>query len=279
MSDELQKKLRFLEEDFFTMPVAVQKNDLQEINRIRIELGMPIVDQHLKEQGAAEVPEVETATSEAIETANSFDENPDSSQTSRPSESPIFTPDHSEARAIYQAFLKKSAELKIHQEYADEVAKATSGSGQTLVKPLATMGNKGGPLLCDHCGKPMILEGGDYHKLNADVGWKKNPDPKWRSWIFGGMVVEIQTNGTLRIYHGYPGANPKDCCNVANQQDSDARKQYVSERSKYKDLLYDFIMHEFSEMKTDDQIDLLNEILNTMFVYDPGLGINQPHTN
>src|SRR5204863_4357056 len=128
---------------------------------------------------------------------------------------PEAVPDHTEAREIYQAYLKKREELEAHRVYAEQVAEATAGHGQTPVRPLATMGTNGGPLLCDHCGKPIVLEGGSFHGITADVAWKQNPVENWVSWILGGMVVEIQTNGTLRIYHGYPGRGNNYCCNLA----------------------------------------------------------------
>src|SRR5438477_12727377 len=115
------------------------------------------------------------------------------------------TDKHAAAKAMYQDYLARSAVLERNRRYAADVAKATSGSGQTPVEPLATMGKGGGPLLCDVCRKPMILEGGGYQGVHADEAWRRNPNKGWRSWISGGMVVRIETNGTLRIYHGYPG--------------------------------------------------------------------------
>ena len=79
--------------------------------------------------------------------------------------------DHSAARAIYQAYLQKVEELEVHRAYAERVAKATAGGGQTPVRPLATMGTGGGPLLCDYCRKPIVLEGGAFHGVTADVAW------------------------------------------------------------------------------------------------------------
>jgi hypothetical protein len=185
--------------------------------------------------------------------------------------------DHTEAREIYQAYLKKIEVLEAHRAYADQVAEATAGRGQTPVRPLATMGTNGGPLLCDHCGKPIVLEGGRFHGVAADVAWKKNPSDNWTSWILGGMVVEIQTNGTLRIYHGYPGRNDKHCCNVASREGEKARAAFdSSKRSEKTDMLLAFLEHEFPDMAGEEHLDLLNKILDTMYSYDPGLGINRP---
>lgn len=261
MSEDLLRKLRDLEEDFFDMPPVVQKSDLEEINRIRSELGMPVVDNRLQEhqseqfESSAEVPvKLESESSNQ----------------------PAAQKDHSEARAIYEAWQKKSEELKVLRDYASEVAAATAGGGMTPVRPLATMGSNG-PLLCDHCGKPMVLEGGDYHRMDADKAWRNNPDDGWSSFIYGGMVVEIQTNGTLRIYHGYPNSRTGDCCNIAGRQDEQARAEFdTGIRRKNVPILREFIADEFGDLTEDEQTDLLNDILGIMFSYDPGPGINRP---
>src|SRR5262249_13686548 len=146
---------------------------LREINHIRSQLGMPPVDARLNEIGAAVEDE--------------------------PKPGPEEVQDHTEAREIYQAYLKKIDELELHRAYAEQVANATAGRGQTPVRPLATLGTNGGPLLCDHCGKPIVLEGGRFHGVAADAAWERNPSDDWTSWILGGMVVEIRCNGTLRI--------------------------------------------------------------------------------
>jgi hypothetical protein len=190
---------------------------------------------------------------------------------------PEDVPDHTEARGIYQAYRKKVEELEMHRAYAERVARATEGPGQTPVHPLATIGTNGGPLLCDHCGKPIVLEGGRFHGVTADVAWKRNPRDGWTSWILGGMVVEIQTNGTLRIYHGYPGHHDKYCCNIASREGDKARAAFASgKRSEKRPLLLAFIEHAFSNLTGEEQLDLLNDILDTMYDYDPGIGINRP---
>src|SRR5439155_2782713 len=133
MSEELLSTLQVLEAEYAGLPLVAQRADLQEINRIRSQFGMPLVDAHLKEIGVA-------------------------AKEARPKPKPQNVPDHTEARAIYQAYLKKREELEVHRAYAERVARATGGPGQTPVRPLATMGTDGGPLLCDYCGKPTVLE-------------------------------------------------------------------------------------------------------------------------
>jgi hypothetical protein len=255
MSEDLHSKLRFLEQDYLGQPVFVQRADLREINHIRSQLGLPLVDAHLKEIAAAAREDVEPEAQPV----------------------PEEMPDHSGARQTYQAYLKKIAELEAHRAYADEVARATAGDGQTPVRALATMGTGSGPLLCDHCGKPMVLEGGSFHGMAADAAWKQNPRDDWTSWILGGMVVEIQTNGTLRIYHGYPGRKDNHCCNVAAREDEQARAEFKAHRDPEKtDILLAFLEHEFPDMKEQERLELFDKIVNTMYTYDPGLGINRP---
>jgi hypothetical protein len=173
--------------------------------------------------------------------------------------------------------LKKAEELKVHRAYAEQVVQATASPGQTPVRPLATMGTNGGPLLCDHCRKPIVLEGGRFHGVTADVAWRQNPRDRWTSWILGGMVVEIQTNGTLRIYHGYPGRHADHCCNIASRQHREAQAAFASGAGLEKvGMLRAFIEQELTGLTSDERLDLLNEILDTMYGYDPGLGINRP---
>ena len=250
MSDDLLRKLRVLEDEYAGQPLLAQQADLREINRIRSQVGMPLVDARLKEVGAVKKED-------------------------KPK--PQKAPDHTEARGIYEAYLKKVEEFKPHQAYAERVARATSGPGQTPVRPLATMGTDGGPLLCDHCGKPIVLEGGRFQGVTADVAWRQNPSHNWKSWISGGMVVEIALNGTLRIYHGYPGGHNKYCCNVARRKEEQAEAQFKSSKTPETTAkLLAFLEHEFPDLKERERLDLLNEILNTMYSYDPGIGVNRP---
>ena len=137
--------------------------------------------------------------------------------------------DHAEAKAIYQEYVARAAVLQRNRRFADDVAKATAGSGQTPVEPLATMGKDGGALLCDVCRKPMILEGGSFQGVYADDAWRRHPVKGWTSWISGGMVVRIESNGTLRIYHGYPGRS--GCVKKADKDDDAARSEFRAQSS------------------------------------------------
>ena len=184
------------------------------------------------------------------------------------------TEEHAAAKAMYQEYLARLAVLERHRRFAAAVDTATSGSDQTPVEPLATMGKGGGPLLCDVCGKPMILEGGGYQGVYADEAWRRNPQKGWRSWIAGGMVVRIETNGTLRVYHGYPGRS--GCVLKADRADERDRAEFRA-RSKSMDvpakleLLSAYFKAELPQNNNDA---VLSDIYRVLFVYDPGLGIN-----
>jgi hypothetical protein len=185
------------------------------------------------------------------------------------------TDEHAAAKAIYQDYLARSAVLERNRRYAADVERATSsGSGQTPVEPLATMGKGGGPLLCDVCRKPMILEGGGYQGVYADEAWRRNPRKGWTSWISGGMVVRIETNGTLRIYHGYPGRS--GCVKKADKADESDRAEFrarSNDASAKLDLLRAYFKAELPEKNSDA---VLSDIYGVLLVYDPGLGVNSP---
>lgn len=255
MSDDLLRTLRLYEEDYRGQPIAAQRADLPIINELRARLGMPLVDAQLCEIEPA--PRAEIAPAEKAPTPAA--------------------PDHEGARRIYQAYLERVAELERHRAFAARVAKATSGSGQTPVRPLATMGTGGGPLLCDHCGKPIVLEGGEFHGMTADAAWKKNPREDFRSWILGGLVVEITTNGTLRVYHGYPHGGRTHCCNAALHERERALAQFTSKKSRdTRDKLRALLEEARADMTREERDALVEDIVRVMFDYDPGLGVNRP---
>lgn len=253
-TDTLRTELANLIFGYWDQPAFSQKCDLQRINEIRTQLGMTVVDASLKPV-KGEVASARKST------------------TDKP------VPDkHIRSREIYAQYLAKVAELAPHREYALQVEKATVGTGMTPVEPLATMGCGGGPLLCDVCGKPMILEGGGFQGVYADVAWAKKSEVNrinWRSYISGGMVVENQTNGTIRIYHGHTYGAAKECATIAHNQSEEAQKAHSNaELVANCKVVTEFV----SEMKLSpsDTHRLINDILNTVFGYDPGIGINKP---
>lgn len=184
--------------------------------------------------------------------------------------------DHTEAKAIYEKYLVKAAELKKHQDYAIAVAKATDGPSMTPVMPLACMGTNGGALLCDHCGKPIILESPPYYNVPVDVAWASNParDDKWVSYIKGGLMVRIVDNGTLRIYHGYDGVKGH-CCTVAKAAMDLAESKHVRDGSKF-GLLSRWLRDERPELDDRERDKLASNIMSVMFSFDPGIGVNRP---
>lgn len=259
MTDDLLRRLRALEEDYPDQPPLVQKTDLEEINELRQQLGMSLVDVKLAPLDSLAPPEPPTARRQP------------------PVASPEPAPDHREARALYQQYLQREQELGPHREYAGKVCRATAGRGRTPVEPLATMGVDGGPLLCDYCGRPIILEGGKFHNVPADQAWRRNPKKGWKSWILGGLVVELQTNGTLRIYHGYPERDPTHCCNRAAAELAEQRAAFdSSKRSRVWRKLLAFLEAEFPNLPPDEKTRLLNDVLDAACGYDPGIGVNRP---
>jgi hypothetical protein len=140
------------------------------------------------------------------------------------------------------------------------------------------MGCHGGPLLCDFCGKPIVLEGGKFHGVNADEAWNNNPNRSddWVSWILGGMVVELVSNGTVRVYHGYIGRS-SHCCDKAEKANKEAAQAFVSSwQEEYTDLLFDFFSDEWPDMSSDQKYQIIGSIRTSVFSYDPGVGVNQP---
>ena len=185
------------------------------------------------------------------------------------------TDPHAAARAMYADYVARAAVLERNRRFAAAVAKATSSdSGQTPVEPLATMGKRGGPLLCDVCSKPLILEGGDYQGVYADEAWRRNAVRGWTSWISGGMVVRIETNGTLRIFHGYPGRS--GCVQIADKADKKDRAEFRASFSSDAALAKLELLSAYfkAELPAKDSDGVLTDIHRVLFEYDPGLGIN-----
>lgn len=244
--------LRILESDFPNQPPVARRSDLEEINRLRESLGMPLVTA----EDLLPRPVVATKIAPVKKVR-----------------------DHTRAREVYRRFLLREAELAPHRAYADRVARATGGPGMTPVEPLATMGCGGGPLLCDECNKPMILEGGVWNKVYADAAWRRNTDkqPGWKSWISGGMVVEIAVNGTLRVYHGYPGRSPDHCCNVASARLAAAEAAHgPGMPADVRTELWHFLAEELPGKTDAERSRLIGEIGTTLYDHDPGIGVNRP---
>ena len=119
----------------------------------------------------------------------------------------------------------------------------------------------------------MILEGGAFQGVYADEAWRRNPKKGWTSWISGGMVVRIETNGTLRIYHGYPGRS--GCVQKADKADDETRRA-VQRRRTCRHKLELLSAYFKAELPANDTDAVLSDIYRVLFVYDPGLGFNSP---
>ncbi|MBA2541941.1 MAG: hypothetical protein H0V17_20010, partial [Deltaproteobacteria bacterium] len=98
----------------------------------------------------------------------------------------------------------------------------------------------------------------------------------WASWISGGMVVRVETNGTIRIYHGYPGRS--GCVQKADKVDDKQRAVFREQAAAMDvsgklELLAAYFKAELPENNNDA---VLSDIYKVLFVYDPGLGVNSP---
>jgi hypothetical protein len=89
--------------------------------------------------------------------------------------------------------------------------------------------------------------------------------------------VEVQTNGTLRIYHGYPGRDDNHCCNAAAREDRKAREKFgAGQGAEKQGIILAFLEDEFPDMPEKERFRLLSRVLDTMYSYDPGIGVNRP---
>lgn len=183
------------------------------------------------------------------------------------------TDKHAAARDLYQRYQARAARLSVLREYAKAVIEATGGSSRTPVEPLATMGTGGGPLLCDVCRKPMILEGGGYQGVYADAGWKRNPQKGWVSYISGGMLLVTESNGTLRVYHGHPYGD--GCVGRGDKMLDEARMAYSKpdDAMEQLDALEAYLREEGPACDIDATV---SDVHKVMLKFDPGDGVNQP---
>ena len=244
--------LRTLEAEYPDTPVFARRALLTEINALRRRLVMPEVDDRLLPVGGpAAVVRVVCKS----------------------------RPDHSEARALYEEFVRVGPALEAHRAYADRVAEALNSPSMTPVEPLATMGPGGGPLLCDVCGKPIPLEGGRYHKVPAHEAWASNPVKGWKSFVSGGLVIRLLPNGTIRIYHGYPG-HENACCTAAAKAEEDADRAFRPRNTleTFRKVIA-FVEDEFPHRSDRDRNRLANDVLNTIDDHARGFGVNKPEAD
>ncbi len=192
--------------------------------------------------------------------------------------------DHTYAKNLFREYLTRRDELLKHQDYAQRVTKATNGPSMTPVKPLATMGCGGGPLLCDHCSQAILLEGGRFDRVPADVAWKAVQDSgvplvkqPWVSYISGGVVVEEIENGTLRIYHGHLGGSPNECSTKGKMTRDEAERKHVGNMpTDVPDKLLAFLSEKFPTYTEIARQNVMSDCINLLYSYNPGFGINKP---
>ena len=239
--------LKFYENGYFDQPHHFRKDDLIIINNIRQALNMPLVDDMLKEIVVVEKKE----------------------KVEEKKEEKKYDYEHD----IYNKFLVKRENRKKHIKYGEFICDQLKGVGMTPVEPLATMGNNDGPLLCDVCNKPIVLEGGKFNNITADIGWRLNPVKGWKSWILGGLVVRLTINGTLRIYHGYPDREGH-CCTIGMRGEEGNEKRFVSTKKENINRFDEFLLKEMKMEDEKERMKELNELLVLMFDFDPGEGVN-----
>ncbi len=261
-------ELAELEALYHDQPAHAQVRDLARINALRAAGGLPPVDARLRPPAPPE------AARRAAEAA------------ARAEEDLALVAEGGRLHALYVA---REAELAPHRRYAKAVAEATHSPGKTPVRPLATMGTGGGPLRCDHCGRPVILEGAPYHGWEADRAWADRvgkgisfhdrlhgagPDT-WVSWVHGGMLVDIEVNGTLRIYHGYRG-NAGHCLALADAARRAAREAVPPVPAGAKRAVDAYLRHAFPAMPDIERGKLVGDVVGAVYGFDPGVGTNRP---
>lgn len=248
---DLQKKLRFLELDYFDQSPFIRKKDLVTINQLRKQLNLPQVDSNLREITEEQIQAEEPAPIPVVAKVDPF----------------------AQVREFYASYLAKEAQMAPHRQYCEAVIQATQPrSGMTPVEPLATMGTAGGQLLCDACEKPIPLEGGIFNNMSAGQAYMDERCPNY-SFIRGGVTFLQEENGTLRVYHGYPGGR---CMNQAEKELETRRAAHVRPKLPPTSLLREFLQVEIGINDPEEVRRLANHINSTMAGFDPGIGINRP---
>jgi hypothetical protein len=140
--------------------------------------------------------------------------------------------------------------------------------------PLAIMGTNGGPILCDSCNKQIPLEGGQFQGVGAGNAWRATPDAKnnWCSFISGGVTFMQESNGTLRVYHGYESG-----CLKKDPKEKE-RAAFVRKSMPFaiREKLDAFLEGEQGMLDKDQRKMLINAVISSLFNYDPGIGVNRP---
>lgn len=265
MAQDYEKELRLLEADYFNQPSYLRKKDLGIINALRAVLGLPPVDANLRPMATSFVVPLDAP----------------------PQKPKKIVDPHEEAKAWYSAYLQKQARLAPHREYCDNFIRATTPrNGQTPVVPFATWGTNDGPILCDTCNKEIPLEGAPYKGVPAlaaltdavSKGLTEADAASWYSWILGGVLVIKEVNGTLRVYHGYPGGSK--CQNVAEGEMREQERAFRASGAgivphDFREKLGDFLFS--ARLAPRSGVAGFVELIKSeIFAFDPGIGVNRP---
>lgn len=265
-SDPL-KELQKLEVEFLDEPLYIRKKELPRINALRASLGLPQVDVHLKAQ------QVQIATSPL---APSFVE-----ATIKPKVDP-----HIEARQLYATYLARIDALRVYQAYADQILQAVTarpegGGNTTPLLPLA-FGNKGGPIVCDHCQKQFTVEwAAPFNDKPVAVAVEMMMDAAQGpinpyTYIAGGLVFMKEPNGTVRFYHDYR----PPCWHEVQKADEKARKAWhnkrdAKEEGRVKRGLVEYFQDELGWQESQAR-KVAGDVVSDIFGYQVGVGVNGP---
>lgn len=150
-----------------------------------------------------------------------------------------------------EAYYEKLEALKAAQEYATSMhTRLVPKNGKTPVAPLAE-------LICDHCGKPFVIEGGPFNRQAASAGVEAGG----YVFVLGHATFLTEVNGTFRAYHGWIGSG---CGGATQAADKAARAAFVTSVPKG-------LTTALRKAGLPDQA-----VYRALYAYDPGLGRNGP---
>lgn len=256
----LERMLGILEQEYPDQTPFQRRQDLREINGLRARLGLAEVDARLQPRGAAPPPPAPAPAPEAQ------------------------ADPHAEAREIWATYEASEARLAPARAHCSRVIKATAPrQGQTPVRPLRFMGKGGGPVRCDQCHKEIRLEGHAWNGQPVSRAWDMNPkaSQSWCNYILGGVTFLTESNGTLRVLHGYmdrPG-----CCSAYLAAQEQAQRDFRAQRSEADQAesqrasaLLRALLREERGLQGGDLAQLVLRVQTSLFGYDAGAGINGP---
>ena len=226
---------------------------MREINHLRSRLGMPLVDARLNDFGVAVEGDAKPKPAKAKSTSG-------------------HAKDHTEAREIYQGLLSRRPKcLKSTRPMPSGLPKRRR---VTARRPSAPW-QRWGPTAAPSCVTTVASR--SFWREGSSTGCPRMP-PGRRTPATNGppgfteawFRRNPELNNTLRIYHGYPGRDDNQCCNVASREDRRARAEFgVGKGREKQKLILAFIEDEFPDMVEQERLDLLTLILDTMYSLRP----------